>query len=50
MWINWGNFDPHFSRIRNKNGGVRFILGYNLSIYVPKANKVRYRSNILYCN
>ena len=32
MWINWGDFDPHFSQIRNKYGGGRFSLGQNLSI------------------
>ena len=32
MWINWGNFDPHFSQIRNKYGGGRFNLGLNQSI------------------
>lgn len=35
MWINWGNFDPHFSQIRNKKGGGRFNLGYNLSFSPP---------------
>jgi len=25
MWINWGDFDPHFSQIRNKIEGRWFI-------------------------